>query len=109
MGDRASISFRNGDWESVALFSHWRGSGLVVSARKYLGELKADLQRPGGDIYKGMPLGRLDPPTVMIDFVRWLTKDMARVDGDLYLGKDSDDGDNSNQGHTIVTINTNGI
>ena len=36
MGDRVSISFKNGSEESVALFSHWGGLDFVKTAEKYI-------------------------------------------------------------------------
>lgn len=46
MGDRVSVSFVNGDDESVALFSHWGGMDFVKQARAYAQELVE--QRTGG-------------------------------------------------------------
>ena len=96
MGDRASVSFKTGDKESVALFSHWGGMEFVNKAREYADQLK---KSRSGEMY---PLDRFDPQTVMVDFIRHLTKDIGIVTSDLYLGKDGDDGDNSDNGHTVV-------
>lgn len=46
-----------------------------------------------------MPIDRLEPPTVMTDFIRWYTKDRGRIESSIYLGKDEKDGDNSDNGH----------
>lgn len=73
MGDRASISFSKDGRESVALFSHWRGKTLRADATQYAKVLKAERNRSGGT-----PLDRLDPETVIVDFIRFLTKDMSR-------------------------------
>ena len=35
MGDRVSISFSDGDHESVAFFSHWDGMSLVENAQEF--------------------------------------------------------------------------
>ena len=99
MGDRASISFRKGKDESVTLFSHWGGKAFQDNAEKYIYQLK-QLQK-GKMVY---PLERLEPATVMVDFIRSLTTGMDRVKSDLYLGRDSTDGDNSNNGHRIIDL-----
>ena len=38
----------------------------------------------------------------MVDFIRHITKGMKKVDSDLYLGKDYNDGDNSDNGHFSI-------
>lgn len=97
MGDRASISFKNEDRESVALYSHWGGMAFVKKAKDYVRRLKKEV---GTKEFN--PLDRLDPETVMVDFIRYLTADVTRVSNDLYLGKDEDDGDNSDNGHHVI-------
>lgn len=81
MGDRASVSFAKNGRESVTLFSH-------------LGR-----KRSGG-----MPLDRLDPETVIVDFIRHMTHHMDRVESNYYLGRTADDGDNSNNGHKVIAL-----
>lgn len=100
MGDRVSISFRHGERESVALFNHWGGREFVNEALDYLSALN---ERPDSAL---MPLDRKEPCYVMVDFIRWLTKDMGRVESSLYLGKDSWDGDNSDNGHYVIDLET---
>ena len=100
MGDRASVSFKKGNEESVALFSHWGGMPFVQTAITYATRLK---DNKVGEV---KPLDRLEPATVMVDFIRHLTRDMARVDSDLYLGKDANDGDNSDNGHHVIDFDT---
>ena len=101
MGDRISIRFVNGDRESVALFSHWGGRAFLKEALQYIRELKKEI----GEKKEALtPLGRLEPSTVMVDFIRHLTKDMDRLNRDLYLGKDEDDGDNWNNGHWDIDL-----
>jgi len=88
MGNRISISFYKKDdyeKESIVIFSHWGGYAFVNQAIDYLTELKAENKE--GNMM--MPLDRLEPDTVIIDFIRWLTKDEIRVKSDLYLGKDT--------------------
>jgi hypothetical protein len=98
MGDRVSISFRKGNDESVALFSHWGGMGFVEEAREYAMRLK---EERSGHMY---PLDRFEPDTVMVDFIRHITRSMKRVESDLYLGKTSADGDNGDNGHHVVEL-----
>ena len=50
------------------------------------------------------PLGRLEPQTVMVDFIRDISTNKERIDGDLYLGFDENDGDNSDYGHHIINL-----
>lgn len=102
MGDRVSISFVNGRNESVALFSHWGGMGFVKEARQYLKELKKEMIKQGSM----MPLYRGEPDTVMVDFIRWYTKDEKRIESNLYLGKDETDGDNGDNGHYALRLDT---
>ena len=94
MGDRISISFKNGEDESVVFFSHWDGMELKGAVEKYVKELQTGLNPNGVE-----PIDRLEPETVMVDFIRWYLKDSGRVEGNYYLGKNSEDGDNSDNGH----------
>ena len=98
MGDRISIQFVNGDMKSVVLFSHWGGKGFLTEAKRYAKDLKS---KKSGCV---MPLDRLEPQTVMVDFVRHITKDMDRVESDLYFGFDEGDGDNSDNGHHKINL-----
>jgi hypothetical protein len=99
MGDRVSIQFEKNGRKSVTLFSHWGGMDFVEDARNYVAVLREE--RKG----KGMnPLDRLEPETVMVDFIRYLTKDDARVESNLYLGVDENDGDNSDNGNHILNL-----
>lgn len=118
MGNRISISFVNDGWngkvwESVALFSHWDGRYFLEIVRKYFRELKEFLEtRKDGVSY---PLDRLEPNTVMIDFITWLSKKgyfyneyrkTDRIISNYYLGKDGSDGDNSDNGHWRFDLRT---
>lgn len=98
MEDRASISFKNGNDESVVLFSHWGGIGFYEKALEYAQKLKKEVENNEGF----EPLDRLEPNTVMVDFIRHYTKEKERVESDLYLGKDQNDGDNSDNGHFVI-------
>ena len=95
MGDRVSISFKNGREESVALFHHWGGMEFVEIAREYVQQL------PQGWT---MPIDRREPQTVMVDFIRHITQDMDQVKSSLYLGATPDDGDNSDNGHHVIDL-----
>lgn len=100
MGARISIQFANGNETSPVLFSHWGGEEFLDEANTYLQELKAEQ----GDTGISYPLDRLEPRTVMVDFIRYITKGMNRVSSNLYLGVDENDGDNSDYGHHVIDL-----
>ena len=102
MGNRISISFEKDNQESVTLFSHWDGKLLVEKAEHYIEKLNKDIKN--NKISKCTPLARLEPGTVMVDFIRSYTKKLERIDSNLYLGKNSSDGDNSDNGHQIIIL-----
>jgi len=102
MGDRVSIAFKKGKEESVSLFNHWGGKEFASDAIKYVNELKKEV----GD-NKVQPLERLEPHTVMVDFIREITQKEKRVMSSLYLGKDEEDGDNSDNGHFNIHLDRN--
>ncbi|MFO7897772.1 MAG: hypothetical protein R6V58_01790 [Planctomycetota bacterium] len=106
MGARASVSFQNGKiWppeKSIVIFSHWGGVEFHQEAKDYLKNLKQDIK--DGKVSPIYPLGRLEPNTVAIDFIRHITKGLERVESDLYLGKDESDGDNSDYGHLSLEL-----
>lgn len=115
MGDRVSVSFvlppgedsifgPRKEWESVAVFSHWSGRALVKQAAEYAIALREEAEKQG-EMY---PLHRLEPPAVVIDFIRHLTKGVERVTNDLYLGKNGEDGDNSDNGHWRIDLSNPG-
>lgn len=106
MGARASVSFIKDNRESVVLFSHWGGQDFHRTARKYARDLIKDVEHRG-DQY---PLHRLEPNTVMVDFVRFMSEqeidmDEHRIISNLYLGRDLYDGDNSDYGHKTISLN----
>ena len=110
MGDRISISFVfDGQDESVTLFSHWGGRRLLNLVRQYLKVLDNLCPLESFD-----PIQRREPPTVMVDFIAWLnqieklTPCMSSHDH-YYLGKDDEDGDNSDNGHWVVELKTGAI
>lgn len=118
MGDRVSVSFINktpdrlGDQkvepiESIAIFSHWGGKSFAGLAQQYADELQAE-QSNGGVSY---PLNRREPDTVVLDFIRWLfanrhIEPKERVKAGFYLGKDENDGDNSDNGHFAIDVSS---
>lgn len=102
MGNRISIAFKNGSEESVTLFSHWGGLDFKQDAKNYIKELNKWIKTLK---FLSTPLTRKEPNTVMVDFIRSYTKKLERVDGDLYLAKDKNDGDNSDNGHHIIDVN----
>ena len=98
MGDRISISFRQGERESVSLFSHWGGLAFLEEARDYASQL---IEEREGMIKL---LDRLDPETVMVDFIRHLTRKLKRVESNFYLGRNQVDGDNFDKGHHVIDL-----
>lgn len=96
MGNRISISFKANShgYESVWLYDQWGGRCLRQEVRQYIDELNA------ADLDPREPLGRREPWTVLIDFVRWLCvkRGYDRVENSLYLAK-RHGGDDSDMGH----------
>src|SRR6187397_328018 len=105
MGDRVSVRFANGGRISVALFSHWRGMSFVDQANWYARELCLEIL--GRDDRTEWPLVRLEPNYVMVDFIRWL-RDTGQIDdrdlNDIYLGRDTYDGDDSHNGSHVIDL-----
>jgi hypothetical protein len=104
MGDRVSIEFQskgfgNMKLKSPVLFSHSGGMDFVTEAKLYA---KALAKRKKGKSM--MPLDRLEAQTVMVDFIREITKGMKEIEGGLYLGRTPEDGDNSDNGHHIIKL-----
>ena len=134
MGDRVSISFRQKQerWdgpsdnkmvteESPALFHHWGGTELPKVAFEWCKKVKTEAKELGGSD----PFTRLEPRNLMVQLIgtlareKWdqyttgLTKDKKGVTKhstwmtySLYLGKDSQDGDNSDNGHYTIDVDT---
>ena len=102
MGDRISVQFQCDGNRSVVLFNHWGGEEFLEEAIEYAKLLKKE----GKDKGSVLPLYRLEPETVMVDFIRHITKKMERVENDLYLGATERDGDNGNHGNHIIDLKT---
>lgn len=105
MGDRVSISFRNGNKESVALFSHSNGMEFVKLAQDYVATLKATINDPTSDPFlRAYPLGRLEPQTVLVDFISRVVGQGMMIKHNFYLGATPEDGDNFNNGHHVIRL-----
>jgi|TARA_B100000900_G_scaffold397714_1_gene398361 hypothetical protein len=119
MGDRVSISFVNDvDYindkvreESVPLFNHWGGKEFPQYALNWVRKLKREVNENKENI--STPYTRLEPQRVMVLFIADLQKDRRfadytneeRITHSIYLGKDKNDGDNSDNGHFVIDIN----
>ena len=120
MGDRVSISFVNEiDYingkareESVPLFNHWGGKDFPQYALNWVKKLKREVNEKKEDNIS-TPYTRLEPQRVMVLFIADLQKDKQfadytnkkRITHSIYLGKDTNDGDNSDNGHFVIDIN----
>ena len=120
MGDRVSISFVNEiDYihdkrreESVPLFNHWGGKDFPQYALNWVKKLKREVNEKKEDNIS-TPYTRLEPQRVMVLFIADLQKDKQfadytneeRITHSIYLGKDKNDGDNSDNGHFVIDIN----
>ena len=120
MGDRVSISFVNEinyihdkvREESVTLFNHWGGKEFPQYALNWVKKLKREVNEKKEDNIS-TPYTRLEPQRVMVLFIADLQKDKQfadytnkeRITHSIYLGKDKNDGDNSDNGHFVIDIN----
>ena len=101
MGTRVSISFKKGDRESIALFDHWGGMARVKHAESYVATLRAEVAGQSA-----WPLYRLEPETVMVDYIRAITRGWERVISCLSVGHMDNPmrGDNSDNGHHVISL-----
>jgi len=120
MGDRVSISFVNEinyihdkvREESVTLFNHWGGKEFPQYALNWVKKLKREVNEKKEENIS-TPYTRLEPQRVMVLFIADLQKDKQfadytnkeRITHSIYLGKDKNDGDNSDNGHFVIDIN----
>jgi len=107
--------------ESPALFHHWGGTELPKVAFAWFKKVKAEAKKLGGSD----PFTRLEPRNLMVQLIgtlareKWdqyttgLTKDKKRMTKhdtwmthSMYLGKDGSDGDNSDNGHYTIDVDT---
>ena len=108
--------------ESPALFHHWGGTELPHVAFKWFKKVKVEAKKLSGSD----PFTRLEPRNLMVQLIGTLARekwDQYKVypgrgihgpksykDHDtwmtysLYLGKDSQDGDNSDNGHYTIDV-----
>ena len=111
MGDRVSISFANaaGADESVTLFNHWGGEEFIEVVKDFLDELAKHLKKDG-KFTDYDPLDRLESQTVMLNFILFLgrTNTAKYLTHSYYLGKDRNDGDNSDNGHYLFKLHKTG-
>jgi hypothetical protein len=103
MGDRISIQYKNGNEKSVILFSHWQGMRLKELAELHYTTVVKPLHDQNG---MSVPISRMEPHTVIVDFIRFICKENPYkiIDGDLYLVSSVNDGDNSDNGHWILDL-----
>ena len=127
MGDRVSISFRKTEEtyggptekkthleESPALFHHWGGTELPKVAFAWFKKVKAEAKKLGGSD----PFTRLEPRNLMVQLIGTLAREKwdqystgtgkhdTWMTHSMYLGKDSQDGDNSDNGHYTIDVDT---
>ena len=127
MGDRVSLSFQQEtEWyvkrkkekhleQSPALFHHWGGTHFPKFAFQWFKKVKEKYGKNGGD-----PFTRMEPRNLMVQFIahlrnhddlrydrhyngEWSTDDEL-LSYSIYLGKDSNDGDNSDNGHFTIDV-----
>lgn len=103
MGARISIQFENNKEKSVVLYSHWGGETFLQNAKKYVKNLILAINANKTQ-KSSTPYTRLEPNTIMVDFIRYITKDLEKVDGNLYLECNEFQGDNSDYGHHIIQL-----
>jgi hypothetical protein len=123
MGDRVSLSFQQkAEWyvnrkkeehleQSPALFHHWGGTHFPKFAFQWFKDVKEKYGKSGGD-----PFTRMEPRNLMVQFIAHLRNheelrydtldetDDELLSYSIYLGKDSNDGDNSDNGHYIIDV-----
>ena len=126
MGDRVSISFidkekGNKEYdESPAIFHHWGGEWFPEFALRWLKEFKQKIKATNKKQWS-TPTTRFEPRNIAVQFIAHLDKykQLREIDTyntdepvyfkdivshSIYLGKDKNDGDNTDNGH--YTINT---
>lgn len=103
MGARISVQFQQEKEKSIVIFSHWGGDSFLKDTKLYVKELKKEAKRRENS-FVSEPLYRFDVQTVAIDFIRHITKGKERIESDLYVGVNENDGDNSDYGHHIIKL-----
>ena len=126
MGDRVSVSFKQNvkmynakkqkeqeyREESPALFHHWGGTELPKVAFEWFKKVKIAASKIGGSD----PFTRLEPRNLMVQLIGTLAREKwdqystgtgkhdTWMTHSMYLGKDSNDGDNSDNGHYTIDV-----
>lgn len=98
MGDRASISFKYDDDESVVLCDHWGGEEFLEETEAWA---KRFIREHPPEKHISTPITRLEPNTLMVLYIQDLGYDESRS---LYLGKTTEDVDNSDCGHKTIDL-----
>ena len=126
MGDRVSVSFRKKEEtfggptdkktrleESPALFHHWGGTELPKVAFEWFKKVKVETEAMGRI---SDPFTRLEPRNLMVQLIGTLAREKwdqystgtgkhdTWMTHSIYLGKDSQDGDNSDNGHYTIDV-----
>ena len=128
MGDRVSVSFKQNvkmynakkqkeqeyREESPALFHHWGGTELPKVAFEWFKKVKIAASKIGGSD----PFTRLEPRNLMVQLIGTLAREKwdqystgtgkhdTWMTHSMYLGKDENDGDNSDNGHYTIDVDT---
>jgi hypothetical protein len=128
MGDRVSVSFKQNvkmynakkqkeqeyREESPALFHHWGGTELPKVAFEWFKKVKIAASKIGGSD----PFTRLEPRNLMVQLIGTLAREKwdqystgtgkhdTWMTHSMYLGKDGNDGDNSDNGHYTIDVDT---
>jgi hypothetical protein len=75
---------------------------FLRQAKEYVAELKQWSANRNSRMSE--PIDRFAPETVMVDFIRHITKDVERVTSDLYILCDPNEGDDSDNGHHEIDL-----
>ena len=79
----------------MAVFHHWGGKEFHEEAGAFAEAFRAKYPASFSD-----PFSRREPNAVLVQFIQSLEKDNHSV----YLGKDRNDGDNSDAGHLVISL-----
>lgn len=114
MGNRISFSFVKGKEESISFFSHWDGQELLDKVTTFLEKVDKTLKLNKHNESFSTPFSRKEPINLMLNFIIWFCSNYDKTKGDwiesnYYLGKDKEDGDNSDNGHFLVDVITHKI
>lgn len=119
MGERVSIQFQKLEQygnqdpvqeKSVVLFHHWGGDDFPQETLEWVRDFREKGKEQAVSRVSD-PITRMEPQTLMVQFIGYLANagykshryDFALSDS-LYLGKDENDGDNSNWGNHLIII-----